>query len=126
MSQYTTILTPTDVVDYIKSLDRVGCKPFKFISPSVITKCSKYTLCEIHINDLDLSQVDGYSSDISARITRKITSEAEIQKYNKIYNCIDFPPIVVDNHNRLIDGFHRVAYFRDNGTTSIQCYKGEI
>jgi hypothetical protein len=126
MSQYPTVLSSDDMINFIISLERVGCTPFKYVDKSIITKFNSFNLETITLNKLDLSDVTGYSSNVDRRVKRKTTNDIEYKKYINIYNCVDFPPIVVDDNYRLIDGFHRVAYYRDHGILELECYKGEL
>lgn len=118
------VLNCEQIIYFIESLPRVGCKPFEFIDPSIISYDKYYKLEEMTLTEDILSQIEGYSGDVENRLRRKLKNSDEFDKYLKIYNNEDFPPVVISSEGKIIDGFHRLSYFRENSIKNCLCYKG--
>lgn len=78
-----------------------------FPHPELIKQYHSFELISVNPQDLNLE---------GKRIYQPI-----VDNYTKIDT--DFPPIVLDADNKIIDGFHRVAAAKYLGLTSIKAYK---
>lgn len=118
------VLNSDNMIYYINSLPRIGCKPFDFIDPNILHNDRYYQLIEMELTSLILEQVSSYSGNPISRINKKAKTSDDIDKYLKIYNNKDFPPVVISSDGKVIDGFHRLSYFRENNIKKFLCYKG--
>ena len=104
-----------DIIKYIKSLERVGCNPFKFISEKNLIeeyKNTPFTLVEnlnYNTKRVNWGNVEDYSPDISLKIDKKILDE-KINLYYKniVYNNVLKNPVVIGYRGEIIDGYHRL------------------
>ena len=112
------IKTPDEIVDLIKSLDRVGCDPFKYLGEEVFTNFTHYELKEFgHRSEfVQWDAIRSYGCDYKKRIDKKAKTVAERNKYYKIYEK-DIPPVILDEKGYPLDGYHRLARFKKEKMT---------
>jgi hypothetical protein len=104
------IKTPEEIVTLIKSWDRIGCEPFKYIKEDVFFNYNHYELKEFHWKSdfVQWEAINGYGVDYKRRIDRKSKTEEERDKYYKVYSK-EIPPVILDHKGYPLDGYHRLA-----------------
>ena len=102
-----------DILNYIENIERVGCKPFKYISKKqLINKYNKFILVELNwdTNLIDWDNITEYSPSPISRICSKII-DIDKRKYyiDHVYNnVLKYPPVIGYN-GVIIDGSHRLC-----------------
>jgi hypothetical protein len=106
--------TPEEIVEMIKSWERVGCDPFKYIGEDVFFNYKHYELKEFDWKSdfVQWDSIKGYGTDYRARINKKAKTEEERDKYYKVYEK-EIPPIILDHRGYPLDGYHRLARFKN-------------
>lgn len=118
------MLTPTEIIYLILSWERVGCDPFKFLSKEVFEVFEHYKLREFDWQSdfIKWDSVKEYGTDYKKRIDKKVKTLKERDKYYKVYEK-DIPPVILDNEGYPLDGYHRLARFK-NEKLSFKGYVG--
>ena len=114
------MLEPKEIVELIKSLDRVGCGPFRYLGEDVFLNFSHYEEVEFDYQSefIQWDSVKTYGHDYKARIDRKCKTQDERDKYYKIYEK-EIPPVILDEKGYPLDGYHRLARFKKEKATFI-------
>jgi len=110
-----------DIIKYIKSLNRVGCSAFKFISQTELInqyRNTDFTLVEDLSYDSKLvnwENIKDYSPNITLKIDRKIKDKKLNLYYkNVVYNDVLKNPVVIGHQGLVIDGYHRLKNIQIN------------
>ena len=111
------------MIKYIKSLDRVGCDPFAFISEKDLINKYKNTSFKLVKNlTPDTKRVKwGEIRDLipchgmDRKIDRKIKDKKLNLYYkNVVYNKVTRNPVVISHDGHIIDGHHRLKNIKTN------------
>ena len=97
-----------DIINYINSIDRLGCKPFEFLSKDELkSNYNRFKLVEIHSREFEfMDYIKEYNPNPMKRINKKGKSNKEywINQYSDVLKY----PVVLGN-NEVIDGNHRLC-----------------
>lgn len=121
-TRYPATISATEIMDYIRKINRqpadferdagAGEKTHTAYMKKHIGKNNRFVLTRVRVND--------YDTDMYA-------DQDLVDKYYKMFTAgeMNYPPIVVSDKGRVIDGAHRLAALDWAGVDTVWAYKPE-